>query len=319
MNRNARTFFPKFSPLKYLACLRPLISSLLGLLLSLCSTVVTAASTTEVMLYNHSFTPSIQKMLQTTITRSLELTRAEYGDYNLSYFPGKLSDERNKSLLYEGRQAHLFFSSHTELPNATTAIINIEIPFLSNALGLRIFLMRNNNIETFNQVETLDDLRKFKAGIGHTWAEKTIFNAQKIPFEEALLISSLLPMLEKQRFDYLAISALDDTESMGLSKQSNIQAINNLMLYYPIPVRLYISGKYSKLAARLKMGLDRFIENGEANLLVKSVFSDNAVLQGDELVRLLVIPNPQYNEDENKQAFESFSKQFPKEFIMIHE
>ena len=319
MNRNARTFALKPTTSKPLAYLRRFLSGLLGLLLALYSMFTAATSTTEVILYNHSFTPSIQKMLHTTVARSLELTRAEYGDYTLSLYQGKLSDERIKNLLYEGRQVHLFFSGHLALPNATSAIINIEIPFLSNALGLRIFLMKDNNVEAFNQVKTLNDLRKLKAGIGRTWAEKTIFKAQGMPYEEALLTSSLLPMLEKQRFDYLAISALDDTESMGLSKQSNIRAINNLMLYYPIPVRLHISGKHPELAARLKVGIDRFIASGEATTLVKGVFSDNAVLQGDELVRLITIPNPIYNEEKNKQAIESFSKQFPKEFIIIHQ
>lgn len=319
MNRNARTLYPKPTPLKSLLCLRFALSSLLGLLLSLSSTIAAATSTTEIVLYNHFFTPSIQKMLQITINRSLELTKAEYGDYTLSNYQGPLSGERITNLLDEGPQVHLLFSTNLTLPNATSAITNIEIPFLSNALGLRIFLTRSNSAETFNQIETLDDLRKLTVGIGHTWAEKDIFKAQEIPYEEAFMTSSLLPMLEKQRFDYLAISALDDTESMGFSKQSKIQTINNLMLYYPIPVRLHISSKYPQLAARLKVGLDRFIENGEATTLMKSVFSDNAVLQGNKPVRLIVLPNPLYSEDENKQAFDSFFKQFPKEFIMTHQ
>lgn len=313
---NPLTFTCTCNFLKAFARFKCIVASLTCLLALPYTTAIAATPKTEVTLYNLSFTPSIQKILQTTVERALELTREEYGDYILSYYPVKTSDERIKRMIDHGTRIHLYFSTLHALPAQQRKITNIEIPFLSSVLGLRVLLTKAQDIEEFNDIRTLDDLRKFNAGIGHNWAEKKIFKAKNIPYKEGLLANNLLPMLEKERFDYIALSVLDDPAALGSSQNMQITTLDNLMLYYPIPIQLNASSAAPELATRLRKGLERFTASGEANALVKSVFSDAEILQNDKKVRLITIENPLYSQDENKRAFKDLLEQFPQKFIM---
>ncbi|BCD96399.1 hypothetical protein MARGE09_P0599 [Marinagarivorans cellulosilyticus] len=320
---NPLAFICTFNVYTTLVRFKCIAASLTCLLVSpyntaIAGTPTTAATpTTEITLYNLSFTPSIQKILQTTIERSLELTRDEYGDYVLNHYPVKTSDERIKRMIDHGTRIHLYFSTQHALPAKQRKISNIEIPFLSSVLGLRVLLTKEQDIEQFNDIRTLDNLREFNAGIGHNWAEKKIFKAQNIPYKEGLLANNLLPMLEKKRFDYIALSVLDDPAALGNSQDMKITTLDDLMLYYPIPIQLNTSSAIPELATRLKKGLERFTENGEANALIKSIFSDADILQNSKKIRLITIENPLYNQDENNRAFKDLLEQFPQKFIMI--
>ncbi|HEY7772951.1 MAG TPA: hypothetical protein VIC26_07205 [Marinagarivorans sp.] len=288
-------------------------------LLSVASNTVAEPDSREIVFYNRSFTQNIQVILQTTIERSLELTKKEYGEYQLAYYPTTSSDERIEKLSRDGEQLHLYFSTPKILDDTQQSHTDIDIPFLTNALGLRVILTKKQRASRFDHIKNHEDLRDFYAGIGHTWAAKKIFEHRGIPFRQALLTEKLLPMLEKDRFDYIAISTLDDIESLGPIKDNQVTALDNLMLYYPIPVQLHISNTRPELVSRLKKGLERFISSGEATALIDAEMSERNILQGEARVRLLMIKNPLYDEQRNQAAFKNLTEQFPRKFITVYQ
>ena len=286
-------------------------------LLSLANSLVAEQESSEIIFYNRSFTQNIQVVLQTTIERSLELTKKEYGDYRLAYYPTTSSDERIEKLSREGDKLHLYFSTPKTLNHSHKSHTDIDIPFLSNALGLRLILTKKQHASRFEHIKNHEDLRKFYAGIGHTWAAKKIFENRGIPFRQALLTEKLLPMLEKDRFDYIAISTLDAIASLGPIEGDWVATLDNLMLYYPIPVQLHISNSRPELVSRLKKGLEIFMNNGEAIALIDAELSERNILQGETRVRLLMIKNPLYDERQNQGAFQNLIEQFPQKFITV--
>jgi ABC-type amino acid transport substrate-binding protein len=271
----------------------------------------------EVIFYNQSFTKTIQHIFRTAISRSLALTYPEYGEIRLLEYQQKISLERVRQLTMEGEKIQLYMLSSGLAESTREDFATIDLPFFSNALGLRFFIIRDSDFDRFAKIKSLDDLRQHRIGVGRTWVEKEIFENQNMPFVEAILSDNLLPMLAQQRFDYVAPSALDDLTSMGFDKAKNLIRFPELMLYYPVPVQILVNKDNIDLVNRLTLGLQRFVSSGEANALIDATFRAQNIFQNQDSVSLIMIENVIYNEAQNKQAFASFLEQFPLHFREI--
>ena len=92
----------------------------------------------------------------------------------------------------------MYQSTTPEFEKTLTAI---HIPVDKNIGGYRVFLIRKENKDKFNNIKTLDDLRKFNIGLGLSWLDVEILKANQFNVITGSNYDGLFEMLINNRFD----------------------------------------------------------------------------------------------------------------------
>jgi len=113
------------------------------------------------------------------IVRALEITRPEFGDYQLKEFNGdNPNDQRRVILINDGSLVNLLWAPSGSI--VTKAEV-IEIPFdvLHGLLGYRVCLRNSTVPSLLNGVNNLEDLQKIRIGQGEEWPDIKIYEANQ--------------------------------------------------------------------------------------------------------------------------------------------
>lgn len=110
------------------------------------------------------------------------------------YFHGKtllLVSKQLVDLTYTG--ATLSYSENTQ---------QIKIPALAGLLGYRLLLVKKKDVDLFDQVETVEELREFKACQGHDWPDSDVLEKNGLTVIRVEDFDAMLRMLEAGKCDY---------------------------------------------------------------------------------------------------------------------
>jgi hypothetical protein len=198
------------------------------------------------------------------IHRSLELTRAEFGDYVIEPYQTELSTQRHAVVLSEGVSLNLAWASPGTVVSGSDSI-PIKIDILRGLLGYRVCLFNRTSALNLKQITTIDDLRLVKIGQGINWADNLIYNQNKVPLVEAPTFESLFRMLALNRFDCIPLGA-NEVKHVYLDKKDAYPFLaldEDLLIYYSFPIYFYISSRAPKLAQRMELGLQKMQKSGE--------------------------------------------------------
>jgi hypothetical protein len=153
--------------------------------------------------------------------------------------------------------------------------IPIRICLYKGLLGNRIFIINKNSQGKFDQVKTLDDLKKLTIGQGKSWADTKILESNGFKVVTANKYESLFFMVDGGRFDAFSrgvhepfgeLEAHPDLKDLAVEK--------HLMVSYRMPFYLFV-GKQNKLLAKdLEAGLEAAIADGSFD---QTFFGDQSV------------------------------------------
>lgn len=174
----------------------------------------------------------------------------------------------------------------------------IRIPVFRGLLGYRVLVIRNGEQQRFNSVKSIEDLQKFKAGVGNSWGDKPILESAVLPLVTTAFGPRLFTMLVKKRFDYMAFGIFEGRTH--LPRYTNELSIEeNIVLHYPTAFYFYVHPKNVELYKALTKGMNAAIADGSYDeLLFNSKLMRNAVSQINLSTRHLInIPNPHLPKD----------------------
>jgi ABC-type amino acid transport substrate-binding protein len=183
-----------------------------------------------------------------------------------------------------------------ETPEFERDLIPIRIPVDKNLGGYRIFLIRNDNAHLFSSVQSLNDLRVFRYGLGLGWIDVGILQSNGLKVVTGSSYDGLFEMLIARRFEVFlrgAVEVLDEYEERkgampGLTIESRI------CLYYPLPMYFWFArnSEGRRLAERAEKGMRRMIADGTYDRIFAE-FQDRKIQRLDLKHRLLLtINNP---------------------------
>ncbi len=207
---------------------------------------------------------------------ALEKTREQYGDYSLVRDDTPVSSDRavrevRRGELFNMASGPAWIESFGEDP----PLLVIPIPIAKGMLGYRLCVVRNGDLETFKQLETLEELRQYTAGVGREWLETPVFDHNELPWLAGRDIEQLYSMLARERFDYLPLGSLEAESTLaesGLGEQLSV--VPNLVIYYPLPVFLQVSINRPQLAERIEAGLTLARHDGSLDALFAEYYGD---------------------------------------------
>jgi len=151
----------------------------------------------------------------------------------------------------------------------------VRICLYKGLLGNRIFIINKNSQSRFDNVKTLDDLKKMTIGQGKTWADTMILESNGFKVIKANKYESLFFMVDGGRFDAFSRGV---HEPFGeLASHPNLKDLTvekHLMLVYRMPFYLFASKENKTLAKDLETGLNAAIADGSFD---QTFFGDPSV------------------------------------------
>jgi hypothetical protein len=196
------------------------------------------------------------------IFQIFEVTRPEYGDYQIQFYETELTSMRQAQLLGEGKVLNLAWGS----PGTTIAKANaipIAIDILNGLLGYRICLINKNAPLNIDKTSDLASLHDIKIGQG-LWIDIDFYKFNHIDPVAVPSFDNLFSMLSAKRIDCIALG-INEIESIYLNKKQHFPIIgmdDKLLIYYYFPTYLYVSKNTPALAKRIELGLTKMKNSG---------------------------------------------------------
>lgn len=198
----------------------------------------------------------------------LAKTEPTFGPYEIIYTPVM---PINKRLLREMERGSL---DATWMPYARDLeydVVPVKVRLLKNLSDYRVFLVRSGETGRFAGVKSLEDLRKFKGGIGSHWADRRVMEENGLPLVLSMSYFNLFKMLKSGRFDYFSRGVYQARAEAQAHANQGIVVEPRLLLRYENPVYFYVHKNNQLLAQRLEAGLKIAMEDGSFDTLFSQV------------------------------------------------
>lgn len=239
-------------------------------------------------------------MVSELLRRALEVTRDEYGDFQL------ISSE----IMEQGRVIRqMSNSSHIQIavfaPNKErekNAIV-VRIPVTGTLLSYRICLIREGHQSDFNSVNSLETLinSPLKIGSHQDWPDTQIMQANGLTLWEAKKYELLFAQLEAGRFDCFSRGANEIVQEQHSHADKALQIEQKLIIYYPLPFYYFVNKNNPELALRLSKGLTILKDNGEYEAMFKEKFGKTLKILAMQNRKIVELSNPLLTIETEKQ------------------
>lgn len=140
----------------------------------------------------------------------------------------------------------------------------LRFPIYRGLLGHRIFIINKNDQKLFNNIQTLEDLQKFKGAQGIGWSDIAILETSGLE-QHAAKYENIFNMINKGgRVSYFS-RGLNEAFGEVESRENilpNLKVEDNIVLVYPFSMFLFINKSNEKLYTILKSGFEKAYEDG---------------------------------------------------------
>ncbi len=177
---------------------------------------------------------------------------------------GDLSFNRMKQDMLNGKIDIFWSMTSVELEEEFNAIY---IPIFRGLLGMRIPLVKQENINIFANIQSLSQLKRFKAGSGKTWPDTKILEHNNLPVVKTLKYPNLFRMLEGERFDYFPRGLHEPWQEIENNQALNLAVENNILIRYTAPNYFFVNKNNPALAEQLTELLNQLIYRGDFSKL----------------------------------------------------
>jgi hypothetical protein len=164
-------------------------------------------------------------------------------------------------------------------PNLEERLLPVKIDLADGLLGLRVSLVREQDISLFSGVTAASDLKRFIAGAGADWEIALRFKQLGVTVLEAGDYEALFPMLIHGRFDHLSRSVMEVLDEYKKYKASlpELTVEPALLLETGMPLYAFLSPKAGALRQRLQEGLQALSDDGTIRRTVREQFEKDLI------------------------------------------
>lgn len=147
-------------------------------------------------------------------------------------------------------------------------LLPIRIPIAKGLIGLRVFVINDDNKSRFTNINSKNELLNLVALQGEEWPDTKIlqangFNVVTVPdYKEAY---SLLIQGKGDFFPRSVIEVLAEIAEEGKERALSIEP--SMAIYYPTAMYYFVSKSNPTLARLIETGLNRAIEDGSFDAL----------------------------------------------------
>ncbi|MCV6614663.1 MAG: transporter substrate-binding domain-containing protein [Cellvibrionaceae bacterium] len=228
------------------------------------------------------------------ISLALSYTQSSQPRLVLKPWPMPLTQQRAVSIMRQGKTPMLAtLSAHSlfDIPELSRS----KYPYLAGMLGLRLLVVRKQELAELATIEELASLRRgFKLGFGRHWRDYSILEHNGFRVSGTPQLENLFPMLAARRFDAIPrglSEALKEQRGWG-GRYPELALADSLVLYYPYPIYIHIHRNYQWALERIDYGLGKAFSDGSLEALYRRHFGAEIQWLDQHRPKLLLLANP---------------------------
>jgi len=198
---------------------------------------------------------------------ALEKTKLEYGEFNLKKTP-PMNFARALNFVENNSLKNFIIKQSYSDKLLTKDVVYADFPVDLGVVGYRICFVTKEKEKSFENVKSLDELKKFSHGQGKGWLDVDILRNSNLEVTETVVYESLFKMVAKGRIDLFCRGANELFGEFDERKDlENLIYDKKILIYYPLP-RFFISNKANKrLIERVEKGLVIAFKDGSLKKL----------------------------------------------------
>jgi hypothetical protein len=199
------------------------------------------------------------KILETALQR----TESKYGSHSVEDSE-VMSEKRQVFELRNSGKISVMYLGTT--PDMERTLVPIRIPVDKNLGGYCVFLIKRRDQNRFTSVQSIDDLREFRFGLGLGWIDVDILRTNHFNVVTGSSYDGLFEMLANNRFDIFlraTVEVLDEFEQRK-SAMPDLFIEETVAFYYPMPMYFWFAKTDTgrRLATRAEEGMRMMIDDG---------------------------------------------------------
>jgi len=253
------------------------------------------ASAVDIAIIDHAESKDDQRrdFARIVLRAALERTAGEYGPYQIEEAPVFMERARLFSALKDGKPVNITaMLADTEWQQG---LPSIPIPIDLGLQSWRLMLADSQSLPRLQQLAKNGQLAQARAGVGSTWALRSILEENRYHIVTGNSYEGLFLMLQAGRFDYLPRSLVDvfNEYEKHREKFPGLAIEEGVVLHARMPWLFFISPQENRLHQRVAAGLEAMLKDGSLAQLVLAHYR-NALKRARLCERIHIdLPNSQ--------------------------
>jgi hypothetical protein len=169
-------------------------------------------------------------------------------------------------------------------------LLPVRIPLDKGLIGARL-VMKYKTRNTFSEVTSIADLRKFTYGQGHFWPDTEILKYNNLKVSTTKEYSELFEQLANGSIDGFPRAVFEIWDEVESQKDKNYVVADDFYVYYPAAIYFFVrkDAAGAKIAKRVEEGLRKAIKDGSFDALFNEAmktYLDKAKLNSRSVIKL---------------------------------
>lgn len=226
------------------------------------------------------------------IRLSLELTEEEYGPFVIQETPANTNMKRAIHDAKFGKYPN-YFVRQSASPQLISEMAHVPFPVERGIAGYRVAFVSSETGDKLRNIETLEELKKFRIVQGLDWLDIDILRSHNFIVEESPSYEGMFKMVANNRVPLFLRGAHEVFSEWKSHKQiKNFTLDDSIALYYPLPRFLFTAEKNKAAAKRIHEGMILAFENGSLLDLWDDCFFESIEFAALENRKIFYLDNP---------------------------
>lgn len=200
---------------------------------------------------------------------ALSKTEATDGPFEILPYPRLLTGARFLAKLEKGDGLDVVWTMTN--PDLEKSLLRIPVSLLRGLNSHRALLIRAEDQSKFDEVRSLEDLKKFRGAMVSHWPDTAILEHNGLPVETSAHYELMFSMLEAKRVDYFPRGLYEVWQEQQMHAEDGLAVEQSLMLYYHGPIYFFVNRSNKALADRIERGLRIAMDDGSFDELFFSI------------------------------------------------
>jgi hypothetical protein len=197
---------------------------------------------------------------------ALEKTAAQDGPFEISFYPHDLTSPRRTLELKRHGVINIMWDGTDA--ERERELLPVRISLVRDLNDYRVFLIRKDDAARFLALRSLADLRQLRAGAGFNWPSVEVLRYNGLPVETTINYSSLFPMLQAGRFDYMPRGVHEAWAEEQQYGPQGLMVEGSIFLHYRVPFYFFVGPGNTAMAKRVERGLKLAMADGSFDKLL---------------------------------------------------
>ncbi|MBK8186465.1 MAG: hypothetical protein IPK77_04030 [Cellvibrio sp.] len=179
----------------------------------LCQAKDTHSAVAEIRYWDWGNTPIRDNYQYELLGLVLEKSKSKYGHYELKRIAADYTTARVRRELSRGQILNVQIGPWRPASvKGLDPAIRIDRDLYNGLLGYRKLIVRKEDADLYSEINSLQQLKRYSAGVGKGWVDSEIFLSNGFRINSGTRFNTLVPMLKAKRFDFLSLSVIEADE-----------------------------------------------------------------------------------------------------------